>query len=136
MIHMPKTVIVVDDITFVRKTISEILTEAHYEVVGEAADGKEAVDLYMKLRPDLITLDLVMPKVTGIEAARQIIRQNSDAKIIMISAMGQENLIVEAINAGVKDYILKPFTAQEILRSIDRVLNLDEHAHASKSRTV
>jgi two-component system chemotaxis response regulator CheY len=136
MIHMPKTVIVVDDITFVRKTISEILTEAHYEVVGEAADGKEAVDLYMKLRPDLITLDLVMPKVTGIEAARQIIRQNSDAKIIMISAMGQENLIVEAINAGVKDYILKPFTAQEILRSIDRVLTLDEHAHASKSRTV
>lgn len=119
---MPKSVLIVDDIPFVRKTLSKILTDAHYEVIGEATNGREAIEKYFKLRPDIITMDVVMPQITGIEAARRILKKDKDAKIIMISAMNQENLIMEAINAGAKDYILKPFDPQQILSAIDHIL--------------
>lgn len=122
---MTKTILVVDDIAFVRKTLTEIFTEGHYEVIGQAADGKEAIELFTKLKPDLVTLDLVMPKMSGIEAARQIIKTDPHAKLIMITAMAQENLVMEAINAGIRDYILKPFTAQDILRTAERALFSD-----------
>ncbi len=119
---MAKTILVVDDIAFARKTITDILSRAHYEVVGQAADGKEAVDLFNALKPDLVTLDLVMPQMSGIEAARQIIRTEPHARLIMITAMAQESLIMEAINAGIRDYVLKPFTASDIVRTVERTL--------------
>ncbi len=131
---MIKTILVVDDIAFVRKTLTEIFTEAHYEVIGEAADGKEAIDLFNKLKPDLVTLDLVMPKMSGIEAARQIIKSDPHAKIMMITAMSQENLVMEAINAGVRDYLLKPFAAQDVLRTAERIL-FGDHLINSKPRS-
>jgi two-component system chemotaxis response regulator CheY len=130
---MAKTILVVDDIAFVRKTLIEILTEAHYEVVGQAADGSEAIDLFKKLKPDLVTLDLVMPKMSGIEAARQITKIDLHSRLIMITAMAQEHLIMEAINAGVRDYILKPFAALDLTRAIERAFS--DHGTSSRART-
>ena len=124
---MAKTVLIVDDIAFVRKTLSDILTQAHYQVVGEACDGAEAIELYQKLRPDIVTMDVVMPQMSGIDAARRILKMDRNAKVIIISAMGQDNLIMEAINVGAKDYIMKPFTAEDVLKTINRITSHDKH---------
>lgn len=129
---MAKTVLVVDDVPFVRETLKKILSAAHYQVVGEASDGSQAVDLYVKLRPDFVTMDVVMPEMSGIEATRAIIKLDKMARIFMISAMGQENLVMEAINSGAKDYILKPFSAAEILKTFERAV--DEELPASRPR--
>lgn len=125
---MAKTVLIVDDIAFVRKTLSDILTNAHYQVVGEAENGEQAIELYAKLRPDVVTMDVVMPEVSGIEATRRILKADADAKIVIISALGQENLVMEAINVGAKDYFLKPFNAADVLKTID-------HAFAGSERS-
>ena len=119
---MAKTVLIVDDIAFVRKTLSDILTRAHYQVIGEATDGNEAVNLYLKLRPDVVTMDVVMPQMSGIDATRKILKIDKDAKVVIVSAMGQENLVMEAINVGAKDYILKPFSTEEVLKTLERAL--------------
>ena len=122
---MSKTVLIVDDIPFVRKTLSEIFTQAHYQVVGEAATGIDGIQQYQKLKPDLVTMDIVMPEMSGIEATRKIIKINPRAKVVIISAMGQEQLVMEAINVGAADYILKPFTTQEVIKTAERVLAMD-----------
>ena len=119
---MAKRILVIDDVPYVRKIIISILKNANYEVVGEGGTGKDAVDLYRKLSPDLITMDVVMPEMSGIEAARQITKLDPEAKIIMISAMSQENLIMDSINAGAQDYVLKPFKAADILKSVEHCL--------------
>lgn len=123
---MAKTVLIVDDVPFVRKTLASILQEAHYQVVGEAEDGEKAIELYMKLRPDIVTMDIVMPQMSGIDAARKILKTDSNAKIVMISALGQESLVMEAINVGAKDYILKPFGAEEVLKTIEHAFVVEE----------
>lgn len=123
---MTKTVMIVDDVAFVRKTLSDILSDAHFKVVGEAANGKEALDMYPKLRPDIVTMDIVMPELSGIDATRRICKMDKDAKVIIISAMGQENFVMEAINVGAKDFILKPFSADDVVRTIERVMAADE----------
>jgi two-component system chemotaxis response regulator CheY len=121
----PKSVLIVDDVAFVRQTLREIFTEAGFRVVGEAADGAEAVNLYSQTRPDIVTMDIVMPQMSGIDATRRIIKSDAMARVVIISAMGQENLVMEAINVGAKDYILKPFTATEVLKTIERALTDD-----------
>lgn len=125
---MAKTVLIVDDIEFVRKTLSDILTEARYQIVGEAKDGAEAVDMYQRLRPDVVTMDIVMPKMSGIDATKKIVRFDKDARVVIISAMGQENLVMEAINVGAKDYILKPFSASDVIKTVERAFT-DETGH-------
>ncbi len=121
-----RTVLIADDVAFVRQTLTQVLSEARYRVVGEASTGREAMDLYEKLKPDLVTMDVVMPEMSGIEATRKIIEKNPSAKIVMVSAMGNENLIIEAIHAGAKDYVLKPFRSEELLQVLERVCNGEE----------
>lgn len=123
---MAKTILIVDDVAFVRRTLSEILTEAHYQIVGEAASGQEAIQLYQKHKPNLVTMDIVMPEMSGIEATKKILKNDKDARIVMISAMGQDALIMEAISSGARDFILKPFTTQEVLRTVERTLAIDD----------
>ena len=123
---MARKVLIVDDVAFVRKVIAKILTDANYQVVGEAEDGPTAIQLYKKFRPDVVTMDVVMPQMSGIEAARKILQLDKAARVVMISAMEQESLIMESINAGARDYILKPFSAEEIIKTLDRVFVGDD----------
>ena len=118
---MARTVLIVDDVPFVRKTLTEILTQAHYQVLGEAADGEEAIEKYKILRPDLVTMDIVMPKLSGIEATHRICKMDKSARVVVVSAMSQVNLVMEAIQAGAKDYLMKPFSAEDVLKAVDRV---------------
>lgn len=119
---MSHTVLVCDDAIFMRTMISDILTQAGFEVVGEAETGIEAVERYDKLKPDLVTMDIVMPDMGGIEAVREICQRNPEAKILMCSAMGQQALVVEAIQAGAKDFVVKPFQPSRVLEAVQRVL--------------
>lgn len=129
---MSKTVLVVDDIAFVRKTLTEILTQAHYKVIAEAEDGAQAVKLYNQFKPDLVTMDIVMPQMSGIEATRKILKFDKEAKVVIISAMGQEHLVMEAINVGAKDYVLKPFSAEEVIKTMERAALGEGSSRSSK----
>ncbi|GAB0169362.1 response regulator [Lysinibacillus sp. CTST325] len=116
------TVLVVDDTLFMRVAISNMFTDWGYEVVGKAANGKEAVAMYRELQPDLVTMDVTMPVMTGIAAVKEIIPEFPDAKIIMITALGQQKLIVEAIESGAKDFITKPFEPERLKAVVDQLL--------------
>jgi two-component system chemotaxis response regulator CheY len=105
-----------------RTMISDILSQAGFEVVGEAESGLQAVEKYRELKPDLVTMDIVMPDMGGIEAVREICKADPDAKILMCSAMGQQALVVEAIQAGAKDFVVKPFQPSRVLEAVQRVL--------------
>jgi two-component system chemotaxis response regulator CheY len=105
-----------------RTMISDILNQAGFEIVGEAESGLQAVQKYRELRPDLVTMDIVMPDMGGIEAVREICKQDPDAKILMCSDMGQQALVVEAIQAGAKDFVVKPFQPSRVLEAVQRVL--------------
>jgi two-component system chemotaxis response regulator CheY len=115
-------VLVCDDAIFMRTMISDILTQAGYEVVGEAETGVQAVARFRELQPDLVTMDIVMPDMGGIDAVREIIKVDPDARILMCSAMGQQALVVEAIQAGAKDFVVKPFQPSRVLEAVQRVL--------------
>jgi len=115
-------VLVCDDAIFMRTMISDILTQAGFEIVGEAESGSQAVEKYHALKPDLVTMDIVMPDMGGIEAVREICKTDPDAKILMCSAMGQQALVVEAIQAGAKDFVVKPFQPSRVLEAVQRVL--------------
>lgn len=119
---MNRTVLVVDDIAFVRKTLIKILTANHFKVVGEAEDGHKAVLMYQKLKPDLVTMDIVMPVLSGIDACRRICKMDKGARVVMVTGMDQENLIMEAIGAGARDYVVKPFTEADIVKTLEHVL--------------
>lgn len=129
---MARSVLIVDDVAFARRVIKEILTAAKYNVIAEAANGNEAINLYNKYNPDVVTMDIVMPDKGGIEATRQILDGDKNAKIIMISAMGHEQLLMEAINAGARDYILKPFLPEDIVRAIEKLFQEEDELAAAR----
>ncbi len=116
------SVLICDDAIFMRRMISDILSQAGYRVAGEAANGVQAVEMYKALKPDLVTMDIVMPDMGGIDAVREIIKDDPSARILMCSAMGQQALVIEAIEAGARDFIVKPFQPGRVLEAVQRVL--------------
>ncbi len=119
---MGSRIVLADDLSFMRMVQKEILEEKGYEIAGEACDGIEAVERYLTLRPDVIILDITMPNMNGLDAMHKIFDFDKSAKIIICSALGQQQLIVEAIKAGVKDFIVKPFKPERIISAIEKAL--------------
>lgn len=129
-----KTALIVDDIAFARRVLKDVLTQGKYSVVAEASNGKEAIQAYKQYKPDVVIMDVVMPLMGGIEATRKIVEEHKDAKIIMISGLTHDQLLMEAINSGARDYIVKPFSASDILMAIEKALHeTDEIGHYSAS---
>lgn len=110
-----KTILIADDSMFMRQMLKELLPKDMFTVVGEASTGKEALNKYNELNPDLVTMDITMPDMDGISAVRKIKEVNPNAKIVMVSAMGQKPMIKEALEAGAKDFIVKPFDREKII---------------------
>ena len=119
---MGRRVLIVDDAAFMRMMIKNILVKNGYEVVGNAENGTEAVELYEKLKPDIVVMDITMPDKDGIAAVKEIIALDEEAKIVMCSAMGQQALVIEAIQAGAKDFVVKPFKPERVLEAIAKAM--------------
>ncbi len=119
---MANGILIVDDAAFMRMMIKDILTKNGFEVVGEAENGKIAIDKYNELDPELVVMDITMPEVDGIQAVKQIMSINSQAKIVMCSAMGQQAMVIESIQAGAKDFIVKPFQADRVIEAVKKAI--------------
>ncbi len=117
-------VMVVDDAAFMRMMLRTMLTEEGHEVVAEATNGMEAVNVYLSARPDLVTMDITMPELDGVGAVKEIRKHDPNAKIIMCSAMGQKGMVLEAITAGAKDFVVKPLQKERVIESVNKVLGL------------
>ncbi len=115
-------ILIVDDAAFMRMNLKNILENNGHEIVDEAANGKIGFESYQKHGADLVTMDITMPEMDGIEAVKKIMEFDSDAKVIMCSAMGQQSLVIEAIEAGAKDFIVKPFNKKRIKEAIDKII--------------
>ena len=118
---MALSVMIVDDALFMRNMLKDIFSRAGYDVVGEAEDGEAALERYRELQPDLVTMDIVMPKRSGIEALRDIVSEDPKACVVMVSALGQDSLVLEAVEAGARDFIVKPFKEENVLEVVRRV---------------
>jgi two-component system chemotaxis response regulator CheY len=112
----------VDDASFMRRMLRHILTAAHYQVVAEAQTGKEALALYPKVKPDLVFVDVIMPDLDGIAIVRAILEQDPEAKVIVCSAMGQQHVVMEAVQAGARDYLVKPFEPVAVVAAVQKVI--------------
>ena len=119
---MAQKIMLVDDASFMRMMLKNILVGSGYEVVGEAENGAKAIDQFKALKPDLVIMDIIMPEMGGIDAVREIMKVNPGAKILMCSSMGQQSLVVEAIQAGAKDFIVKPFQPSNVLEAVKKAL--------------
>ncbi len=115
-------ILVADDASFMRQMIREIVESEGFEVCGEASDGIEAIDEFKRLQPDVVTMDIVMPRKSGIDAVRGIVAIDPGACVVMCSALGQETLVTEAIQAGAKDFIVKPFKPDAVIETLKKVL--------------
>ena len=119
---MAKNILICDDAAFMRMMIKDILTKNGYNVVGEAENGAKAVEKYQELKPDLVLMDITMPEMDGIQALKKIKEADAGANVIMCSAMGQQALVIEAIQNGAKDFIVKPFQADRVLEAVKKVI--------------
>ncbi len=119
---MAKNVLIVDDAAFMRMMIKDILTKNGYNIAAEAENGKIAVDKYNEVKPDLVLMDITMPEMDGIQALKAIRGSDPNASIIMCSAMGQQAMVIEAIQSGAKDFIVKPFQAERVLEAVKKVI--------------
>lgn len=115
-------ILIVDDAKFIRLLLKDILSANGHNIVGEATDGSEAIMLYEQFKPDLVTMDIVMPQVSGVEAVKAIMAKDPNAKIIMISSMGQNSLVMESILEGAKDFIVKPFDEMTVIEVVNKAL--------------
>ncbi len=115
-------ILVADDASFMRQMIREIVESEGFEVCGEASDGIEAIDEFKRLQPDVVTMDIVMPRKSGIDAVRGIMDLDPTACVVMCSALGQETLVTEALQAGAKDFIVKPFKPDSVVETLKKVL--------------
>jgi len=116
---MGKRMLLVDDAAFMRMKLKQVLMEQGHEVIGEAANGAEGVEQFVKLRPDAVTMDITMPILDGIAAMKQIRQIDPNAVVIMVSAMGQTSFVLEAVNAGAKDFIVKPFDPERVRKVME-----------------
>ena len=119
---MEKNILICDDAAFMRMMIKDILTKNGYNIVGEAENGAKAVEKYAELKPDLVLMDITMPEMDGIEALKKIKAADANASIIMCSAMGQQAMVIESIQSGAKDFIVKPFQADRVLEAVQKVV--------------
>ena len=119
---MAKGILLVDDAAFMRMMLKDILVKNGYEVLGEAENGLKAVEKYKELNPDLVIMDITMPEMDGISAVKEIMKINEGAKVVMCSAMGQQAMVIDAIQAGAKDFIVKPFQPDRVIEAISKVL--------------
>jgi len=118
---MALRVMVVDDALFMRNMLKDIFVRAGHDVVAEAENGEVALELYQELKPALVTMDIVMPKKSGIEALQDIMALDASACVVMVSALGQDSLVLEAVESGAKDFIVKPFKEEKVLEIVNRV---------------
>ena len=119
---MAKNILICDDAAFMRMMIKDILTKNGYNIVGEAENGAKAVEKYAELKPDLVLMDITMPEMDGIEALKKIKAADANASILMCSAMGQQAMVIESIQSGAKDFIVKPFQADRVLEAVQKVV--------------
>lgn len=119
---MAKNILICDDAAFMRMMIKDILTKNGYNVVGEAENGAKAVEKYQELKPDLVLMDITMPEMDGIQALKAIKAADPSATVIMCSAMGQQAMVIESIQAGAKDFIVKPFQADRVIEAVKKVV--------------
>ena len=117
-----KTVLIVDDAAFMRMMLKDVLTKNGFEVIGEAENGAVAIEKYKELAPRLVIMDITMPEVDGIQAVREIKKIDPNAKIVMCSAMGQQAMVIESIQAGALDFIVKPFQPERVIEAVNKVL--------------
>ncbi len=118
---MALRVMVVDDALFMRNMLKDIFVRAGYDVIAEAENGEMALQLYQETKPDLVTMDIVMPKKSGIEALQDIIAEDPEACVVMVSALGQDSLVLDAVESGAKDFIVKPFKEDKVLEIVKRI---------------
>ncbi|PLS16790.1 two-component system response regulator [Bacillus sp. M6-12] len=116
-------ILIVDDAKFMRITLCNILKKADFEIAGEGENGRQAIEMFRELKPDLVIMDITMPELSGLDAIKQIKLEFPQAKVIMCSAMGQQKMVMEAIEAGAKDFIIKPFDENRVLEAVSRVLS-------------
>ena len=119
---MAKSILICDDAAFMRMMIKDILTKNGYAIAGEAEKGAKAVEKYNETKPDLVLMDITMPEMDGIQALKKIKEADANAAVIMLSAMGQQAMVIEAIQSGAKDFIVKPFQAERVLEAVKKVV--------------
>lgn len=119
---MAKSILVCDDAAFMRMMIKDILTKDGYDIAGEAENGKVAIDKYLETKPDLVLMDITMPEMDGIQALKKIKEADPNANVIMCSAMGQQAMVIESIQSGAKDFIVKPFQSDRVIEAVKKAV--------------
>ncbi|MFX0091954.1 MAG: response regulator [Candidatus Hodarchaeota archaeon] len=117
-------ILIADDSKFMRMMLREILATEGHKIVAEASSGEDTIKLYAKFRPDVVTMDIVMPEPNGIECVRRIREFDPHAKIVMVTALGQEAMVVEALKAGASDFVIKPFKVEKVIQAVDKTLSI------------
>ncbi len=119
---MSKRILIVDDANFIRTMVKDVLIPRGFEIAGEATNGNEAVKMYEELKPDLVTMDITMKEKDGLQAAKEILERHPEAKIIMVTALGQEKMLLDSFKIGVKDFVVKPFKPERIISAVEKAL--------------